>query len=800
MNTSASSIFKLMDIFRAYGHERDGLLGLYYVLYCIHKGYRVYFTYDKQHCVIDVMVVSEDNRHIEDNIIREFPVSSIRNSFIGLSEKSIQSFFDIILKLDFDKAYREIIDNLADIFTLAMGKAFGGFAIPDNVAGLIDKILSSLPTEKIYNPYSGLGSIISTVKNKSIVGEEPFSQAALIAKIRQDAHGINPDTIILGNPLLHSLPTGFDAFVSIPPFMMRLRDNEAALTGINHKVSSVEDVLLWRFLNESSYRTGVIIVPAGIGFAMNYRELRAALINSGCLDAVISLPAGIFFTTGINTLLLVLNKDKTNPLIRFIDGTKSFTKAEKRTVLDFKNIFMKYVGDDNQTTYSATIDEVVERDYSFMPTLYDFGKDQIVPEGYKEYKFSEVFKVARMAMCTPDDKGYVLKSSDFSRNLLEICNFKKEVESGITSSYRKAMEPVTLALSFLGEEMKIVKLDGKSTVFANSNQIPLSFVPSSPIDFNYAIVALLKNENFNKLADNYKGLQLRRARDLAKYLDTIMLISPSSKDEQCRLFSEELNALKSEKAQFLKDELARLGTRETVSDLSHMMNTPFSNIGDLLGVLLDEKMSDTAKGWIVKLRDNFEYLKRLIKTVGADFSIDACSIEDIEIRGFMNEYMQSWSNINHQFFKTELLSNLSIDKLCVKGNNTLLRIALDCIFKNAQRHGFKNKYSDENIVSVILSEVNHQNRPFVCISIANNGEPFPESFTISDFIKRGKVAGDSGKTGLGGYHVYSIIKRLGGFLNLTKDGNGDVIFELLIPAPGLSIKTLNAYNNAESCL
>ena len=126
--------------------------------------------------------------------------------------------------------------------------------------------------------------------------------------------------------------------------------------------------------------------------------------------------------------------------------------------------------------------------------------------------------------------------------------------------------------------------------------------------------------------------------------------------------------------------------------------------------------------------------------------------------------------------------------------------SLDCIFKNAQRHGFKNRFSEENKVSISLSEVNHLDKPFVCISIANNGEPFPESFTIKDFIKRGKVAGDSGKTGLGGYHVYSIIKRLGGFLNLTNDGNGEVIFELLIPAPGLSIKNINTYNNAEGCL
>lgn len=800
MNTSASSIFDIMNIFRAYGREREGLYGMYYMLYCLHKGYRVYFAYDNNRTVTDLNIISEDNRHINDNIMREFSVQGIRGLFIGLPENSIYKLFEVLSAIDLNNCYVEIIDNLVETFALSASKALGEFAIPNNLVNLLTNILCTLSVKKVYNPYSGSGAIVSNIKGVSVEGEEPFIHSALISKILLEAHGNNPDSIIIGNPLMHPFSHGFDSFISVPPFMMRISENEPYLSDIDHKTRTVEDVLLWRFLNNDSYRTGIIIVPAGICFDKTHSEIRAALVNRGCLDTVVSLPNGLFYATGINTLLLVLNKDKVEPSIRFIDGTKCSLKIEKRNCLDNEAIFRKYVGEDNRTTYMATVEEMEERDYSLMPTMYDLGQGLIIPEGYKDFRFNEVFQIARMSLCSPYEKGYILKPSDFSRNLLEILDYRKEESSGASSTYRKSLEPVTLALSFLGEEMKIVKLDGKSTVFANSNQIPLCFIPSSPIDFDYAIISLLKNENFNKLADNYKGMQLRRARDLSKYLDTITLIAPESKEEQRKLFNEKLNSLKAEKAQALKDELTRLGTRETVSDLSHMMNTPFSNIGDLLGVLPDEEMSENARKWIVQLRDNFEYLKRLIKTVGADFSIDTCPMEDIEILSFMSEYIQSWSNINHQFFKTELLSNLSFDNLSIRGNATLLRIALDCIFKNAQRHGFRNRYSEENKVSIVLAEVNHMDKPFVCISIANNGEPFPNSFTVNDFIKRGKVAGVSGKTGLGGYHIYSIIKRLGGFLNITNDGNGDVIFELLIPAPGISLKTLNPYNNAENCL
>lgn len=790
-----------MDILRSYGHDREGLISIYYVLYCLHKGYRVYFTFDDERNVSDITLLSQDNSHFSDIVVQDYPIANIKSGFLGMPEKSIQKFLETISSLYIEKNYADIIAGLSNVFANNIVRSSGEFYTPDNIVRLIKQIGLGLKPKGIFNPYSKAGEIVSAFTPIHTVGLEQNLTIATIARINIEAHGGNPEQIILGNPLTHSYPSECNSLISIPPFMMRLRDDEKEAINIPHTVHTAEEVLLWRFLEYDNYRSAVIVLPAGIGFGPQYRELRAALTEADCIETIVSLPAGIFYSTGISTFLLVLNKDKSNRAIRFIDGRSCFKKEQKRNILDSETLFQDYFNRDicSESSFDVDIQQLRDCDYSFVTSMYSEHEDS-VPEGYCAFNFNEVFRIPQMRMCTPFDEGYVLKPVDFSRNLLEIMDSQKSKETGATSAYRKTMEPAQLAISFLGDEMRMVRLDGNADVLANSNQIPLVFQDNSPIVLEYAILSLLNNSRFSNLANNYSGMQLRRARDLVRYLDKIKLIAPQSKEEQVRLFELELSSQKAEKAQSLKDELARLGTRETVSDLSHMMNTPFSNIGDLLGLLLDEEMSETAKGWVVKLRDNFEYLTRLIKTVGADFSIDACSIEDIEIRRFMKEYMQSWSNINHQFFKTELFSNLSFDELCVKGNDTLLRIALDCIFKNAQRHGFKRKYNKENKVSVTLSEVNHQNKPFVCISIANNGEPFPESFTIKDFIKRGKVAGGTGKTGLGGYHVYSIVKRLGGFLNLTNDGNGDVIFELLIPAPGLSIKTLNAYNNAESCL
>lgn len=425
MNTPSSLIFEIMNIFRAYGHERECLYGLCYVLYCLKKDYRVYFMYDNYHKVTDLKLISENNQHFKDHIIHEYPIESIRMAFVGMPEKSISILFETLSKINLNNKYVDIIDNLVEVFAPSSGRMQNSFTTPHHIVTLINKVLSTLSIQKIYNPFSGLGSILSSLRYNDIKGEEPFIQGALVSKIRLEAHGIDAASLTVTNPLVHSFPEGFDAFVSVPPFMLRVPNNEEYLDDINHKTRSVEDVLLWRFLNNSSCRTGVIIVPAGIGFDKSYKEVRAALVEAGCVESVISLPNGIFYATGVSTLLLVLNKDKKDASIRFIDATKSFYREGKRNVLDSALIFRQYTGEDDHSTYSVSVEDISDRDYSFIPSMYYLGNKQILPEGYKEFKFGEVFQVAKMAMCSPDDEGYILKPGDFSRNLLDIYDSKK---------------------------------------------------------------------------------------------------------------------------------------------------------------------------------------------------------------------------------------------------------------------------------------------------------------------------------------------------------------------------------------
>lgn len=799
MSNASSSIFELVNMFRVYGNYEQSLGAIYYILYCLHKRYRIYFNYDNNANVSDISIVSETGQHLKDVVISDYPVSNIIPAFMGWSDKHVDKFLSILSDLIAENKYPIVIDNFSQLFADNAGRMAWEKILPINVVKVVCKIASILSCGAVYNPFPKDGTLSVNLNASTYIGEEWNLANATITRIRLDAFGISPEVIRFGNPMTHPFPNDCDSVISIPPFMLKQMGTEIVFAGKSHKTHTVEDYLLWRFLESESCRKGIFVFPAGIAFTPRYLEIREALTKAGCIDSIISLPNGVFYETAINTIILVLNKDKKDSVVKFIDGTKYYIKDKRKNILDFDAILNQYVNPSSDLVYWGSEQEMSDKDYSFSPAMYATYKE-VIPKGYKEFGFDEVFRIPQMTLCTPFDKGYVLTPTDFSQEFLQIMENRKGKGSPDNHSYKKSMEPVNLAISFLNDTMKIVKLEADAPVFANSNQIPLILRQDSPIALDYAIFSLLRNSQFRNLAKCYTGMQLRRARDLSKYLQTIKLLAPTHKVIQQQEVSLTIKSLKDEKAQSLKDELARLGSRETVSDLSHMLNTPFSNIGDLLGVLEDEELSPTVMDWIIQLRDNFDYLKRLIQTVGADFSLNSSVLEDIKVISFLKKFEQSWTNITHQSFKIEIEPHLESSETMIYADSTLLKIALDSIFKNAERHGFGNKFDENNRVSLVLNAVSHLDKPYVCIAIANNGLPFPESFTIEDYVKRGKYGGPSGKTGLGGYHVFSIVKKMGGYLNLSSNASGDTVIELLIPAPKLSVESLNVYNNAESCI
>lgn len=130
-------------------------------------------------------------------------------------------------------------------------------------------------------------------------------------------------------------------------------------------------------------------------------------------------------------------------------------------------------------------------------------------------------------------------------------------------------------------------------------------------------------------------------------------------------------------------------------------------------------------------------------------------------------------------------------------DKTLLTVMLDSILNNAIRHSFhkRKNYTDHNMVLLRLSVVEYKDAPYIQLSVANNGDPIAEGFTIEDYISRGRYAATTGRSGLGGYHVHQIAKGHNGFLCLDSNKMWNMIVEVLLPIESTEYNDIPAYDN-----
>ena len=105
------------------------------------------------------------------------------------------------------------------------------------------------------------------------------------------------------------------------------------------------------------------------------------------LDAVIGLPANLFYGTGIPACILVFKKNRTCRDVLFIDasGDGNFEKGKNQNILrdsDIQRIVNAYQARQNEDKYSyvASFDEIKENDFNLnIPRYVDtFEEEELV--------------------------------------------------------------------------------------------------------------------------------------------------------------------------------------------------------------------------------------------------------------------------------------------------------------------------------------------------------------------------------------------------------------------------------------
>lgn len=351
-----------------------------------------------------------------------FDDMNLNNSRLGNTTasraKALTQIIDLVDQVDYiDENGKDILGDIYEYliakFAGNSGKKAGEFYTPHEVSEVLAKLATvSLDQENkkpsVYDFACGSGSLLLTlkdeVKNKILYyGQELNTTTYNLARMNLMMHGVPYDRMTLKNAdtLEQDWPDGvdaqgtdrprfFDVVVANPPYSARWDNSDRKLKdprfkdyGLAPKTKADYAFLLHGLYHLDQNGTMAIVLPHGVLFrGAKEGKIREALLKKNQIDAIIGMPAGLFYSTGIPTVVLVLKKNRTNKDILFIDASKGFEKGKNQNKLrkeDIDKIINTYKERKDVERYAhvASFDEIKENDFNLNIPRY---VDTFVPE------------------------------------------------------------------------------------------------------------------------------------------------------------------------------------------------------------------------------------------------------------------------------------------------------------------------------------------------------------------------------------------------------------------------------------
>ncbi len=298
-------------------------------------------------------------------------------------------------------AYEYLIGQFAS----GAGKKAGEFYTPQQVSKILAKIVT-LDKERIksaYDPACGSGSLLLRIGKEAEVsefyGQELNRTTYNLARMNMILHDVHfrrfdirqEDT--LEHP--QHLDLQFEAIVANPPFSARWKGKDHPLNETDDRFSQYGALAPktkadFAFVQHMIYQMAenavmAVVLPHGVLFRGAAEEvIRKYMIEEqNVLDAVIGLPANLFYGTSIPACILVLKKCRVHDdNILFIDASQQFEKSGNQNMLTEDHVeqivdtYRKREAIDKYA-HIASLDEVRDNDYNLnIPRYVDTFEEE----------------------------------------------------------------------------------------------------------------------------------------------------------------------------------------------------------------------------------------------------------------------------------------------------------------------------------------------------------------------------------------------------------------------------------------
>ena len=336
-----------------------------------------------------------------DDFINLFEDMDLTSSKLGATVKAKNELIAKVLT-HLDKIDFNLEDSTADVlgdayeyligeFASGAGKKAGEFYTPQPVSTLLAKLVTceNKNLKNVYDPTCGSGSLLLRVKREAdsvdkIYGQELNRTTFNLARMNMIMHDVHYADFDIRQEDTLQYPQHqdmrFSAIVANPPFSAKwsadplfMNDNRFGAYGRLAPSSKADMAFVQHMLYQlADDGTMAVVLPHGVLFrGAAEGHIRQYIIEQmNCLDAVIGLPANVFYGTTIPTCILVFKKcRKHDDNILFIDASQCFEKVKTQNVLKpehIEQIITAYQARTYQDKFSyvASLKEVQDNDYN----------------------------------------------------------------------------------------------------------------------------------------------------------------------------------------------------------------------------------------------------------------------------------------------------------------------------------------------------------------------------------------------------------------------------------------------------
>jgi type I restriction enzyme M protein len=746
-----------------------------------------------------------------------------------ISLRTLQLSFEILDSIEpkrVEKYYSDIFDFLLYRINKGQGRFTGQFVLPNELSAFAANIPSLPENAKVYNPFAGTASL-GVLRSSNIVytGQEKnelihaIGQLRIIAYRKTSTHKLllgdsfhdwSPESIkrsifddlLSKGKLEPSYSPKYDLIVAAPPFALRIPNEFGDYYGRN-----AEHFLIEKALEDlTSNGALVAILPSSFLFKAGVdQKLRQRLIEEDLIDSVISFPSKVLQNTPTPVSIIFINKSKKERgYVRFVDTIDfSVIDENKETYIDYDAILDALKSDErDEFVKTFANSEIRTQEYNLISARYLQQPVQGVALGdiaefvrSRRYHDISNCKYVRIRDLKEDKFNFILQTNEIEpepfakvvQRFQEPCLILATRWSTLKPTFFESSngEDVYFSMDVVGLKINERKVDLAYLV----NELHSDFVKDQLASYRQGtVIPAIKKDDLLKLKirlpEYYNQGRFKESlnEQKAKVQGALEAVAEEKKKE----------LLLFHKLYGLENEIVEQNTY-----LRHKLAGPASNVeGSFKNIkaILDDHVAPVfPQLFSIKLTQEHDltlgdYLKimekdvaRISASVSRHIKIESHVAKErlypVDLVEFTQQYVGTHMRsgtvayaIRFEYDKDSLVNpNGELQKVFINGNADLLNSLYNNLIENAIVHAFDR--NDNNRIEVYLMKHDE----VIQILFSNTGKPFPDNFTVEDFIRKGSTAGPNAGDGFGGFYINEIIQKFNGKFDIIDETGGEGI-------------------------